>query len=676
MNMHVPQSIEARVELEQLMAVGKNFITPQSNKPVMGIIQDSLVGSYLLTQRDVFFTRDEMMNMLMHIHDWDGRIPVPSIMTPTKCLWTGKQMLSILLPDIEYDDGGRRVIDDDLNSDDASVLVRRGELLSGKLTKKQLGKSYNGILHIVWKEHGAERLAATMCAIQRMVDYWLSHRGFSTGISDCVASDDADLTILPEAMRQVEETIQANLRNVEHPLVEGKIMQILNSARDRAGEEQLKHLPTQHGMRDMMEAGSKGSVINLSQITSCLGQQNVSGGRIAFGPKDRTLPHFKAFDYSAASKGFVKSSYIKGLSPTEFFQHAQAGREGIIDTACKTATSGYTERKMVKNLENIKVEYDGTVRNADGRIIQFVYGDDGCDGIHVEHIRCNMPAHDVVFWTEEERRGLSPTLSTLYAEEEARLRGAALLLAPHNNKEIYLLVDTARVWARTHAPLRKEEEEACASGEALLWVATLYRDLRQWSNPLLEAVVAVEYASKRVLAHSLVRLQEFSKQLLYEIQSHMVHPGEMVGVLSAQSIAEPATQMVRSLSQARTSPPTNSPLSPRSHTDTQHVPSGRLWKRDSHEWHPALVGTSPRHEEHEDAEHDAARGRSRGHGRPRSVLHSARAALPFRHYTVRIRQRGGGRLRDPRRTQEQQARHQRGRGPVFRVLWATHRLLG
>ena len=134
----------------------------------------------------------------------------------------------------------------------------------------------------------------------------------------------------------------------------------------------------------MVVAGSKGSFINISQMSACVGQQIVEGKRVPFGFKFRTLPHFTKDDYSPEARGFVENSYLRGLTPQEFFFHAMAGREGLIDTAVKTAETGYIQRRLVKALEDVMVAYDGTVRNSLGDIVQFIYGEDGMDGAFIE----------------------------------------------------------------------------------------------------------------------------------------------------------------------------------------------------------------------------------------------------------------------------------------------------
>ena len=320
----VPQSIGARVELEQLMSVKKNFITPQSNRPVMGVVQDSLLGSYLLTRRGTFLTKDEFMNALMHVENWDGRIPQPAVLHPQP-LWTGKQLFSLVLPAVDYGPSPG------MTPDDSVVMVRKGSLVTGTLTKRALGRSYNSLLHVVWKRFGHEAMASALNAIQRVVDHWMTQHSFSTGIGDCARTAAMANDVVPTALRRVASTLKEHRRHAGNPLVEAKVNEILNAARDTAGAYVLARLPPDHGMRCMAAAGSKGSLINMCQIASCVGQQNVNGKRPAFTPSsNRTLPHFHKWDNGPAARGFVQNSYYDGLSPSEFWFHAAAGREGII----------------------------------------------------------------------------------------------------------------------------------------------------------------------------------------------------------------------------------------------------------------------------------------------------------------------------------------------------------
>ena len=158
-----------------------------------------------------------------------------------------------------------------------------------------------------------------------------------------------------------------------------EIMRATGKARDTAGEIAGRHLGLNNSAVIMAKSGARGSMLNLSQMSGCVGQQAVRGERIHRGYQYRTLPHFKKGDLGASAKGFVASCYKTGLTPTEYFFHSMGGREGLVDTAVRTSRSGYMQRRLINALEDVKVENDGTVRHSGGQIIQFVYGEDGVD---------------------------------------------------------------------------------------------------------------------------------------------------------------------------------------------------------------------------------------------------------------------------------------------------------
>lgn len=171
---------------------------------------------------------------------------------------------------------------------------------------------------------------------------------------------------------------------------EAQVNQQLNDARDKSGNIALEDLSNFNRLRNMVQAGSKGNNINISQIMACVGQQNVEGKRIPFGFKKRTLPHFAKDDFGPESKGFVQNSYFLGLTPSELYFHAMGGREGLIDTAVKTAETGYISRRLMKALEDVMVKYDGSVRTSRDHVIQFLYGEDGFSGEYIEDLSIDL----------------------------------------------------------------------------------------------------------------------------------------------------------------------------------------------------------------------------------------------------------------------------------------------
>ena len=390
MNMHVPQSIESIAEIKYIMSVEKQIISPQSNKPVMGIVQDSLIGCKLFTSRDTFLDFDQMMSLLIWIKGFNiENLPIPCILKP-KPLWSGKQIFSLILPKelnlTTLREDSPKGCEEKLNLVDNFVQIRKGELIQGMICKKTVGTSTGGIIHKIWIEISPQKTTEFLSNCQKLINNYLLLSGWTIGIDDMICDKKTNDEI-SEILKNMEKQIDEYWNDVKKDKIdafEKKANNELNNARDNAGKVVQKYLSSKNHLKNMVSAGSKGNPTNISQIMAFVGQQNVEGKRIPFGFLDRTLPHFKKNDYKSKSKGFVKNSFIKGLEPHEFFFHAMGGREGIIDTSVKTSQTGYISRKLEKCLEDIMIKYDGTVRNSSGKIIQFLYGEDGFSGEYIE----------------------------------------------------------------------------------------------------------------------------------------------------------------------------------------------------------------------------------------------------------------------------------------------------
>ena len=256
------------------------------------------------------------------------------------------------------------------------MLIERGELLQGSLTKQIVGSVGQGLVHLIQREYGQKSCSQFLSSVQKLVNNWLLTQGFTVGVQDIIVdkreTSDSISGTLTKFKRQVSKIVnRSQLGKLKsqpgksmQESFEAQVNKKLNDARDKSGNIALDGLSLANGLRNMVLAGSKGSNINISQIMACVGQQNVEGKRIPFGFNKRTLPHFSKDDFGPESKGFVESSYLLGLSPAELYFHAMGGREGLIDTAVKTAETGYISRRLIKALEDIMVQYDGTVRTS------------------------------------------------------------------------------------------------------------------------------------------------------------------------------------------------------------------------------------------------------------------------------------------------------------------------
>ncbi|KAM9920293.1 hypothetical protein OXX59_007320, partial [Metschnikowia pulcherrima] len=594
MNLHVPQSPETRAEMSQICAVPLQIVSPQSNKPVMGIVQDTLCGIRKMTLRDNFVEYEQVMNMLYWIPNWDGVIPPPAVLKP-KPLWSGKQLLSMAIPKgihLQRFDDGR----DMLSPKDSGMLIVDGEIIFGVVDKKTVGATGGGLIHTVMREKGPYVCAQLFSSIQKVVNYWLLHNGFSIGIGDTIADKDTmrDVTTtIQEAKQKVQEIIIDAQQNKLEPepgmtlreSFEHNVSRILNQARDTAGRSAEMNLKDSNNVKQMVTSGSKGSFINISQMSACVGQQIVEGKRIPFGFGDRTLPHFTKDDYSPESKGFVENSYLRGLTPQEFFFHAMAGREGLIDTAVKTAETGYIQRRLVKALEDIMVHYDGTTRNSLGDIIQFVYGEDGIDATSVEKQSVDtIPGSDSSFEKRYRIDVLDPAKSipesllesgkqikgdvavqkVLDEEYDQLLKDRKFLrevVFPNGDYNWPLPVNLRRIIQNAQqifhsgrqkaSDLRLEEivegvQSLCTKLLVLRGKTELIKEAQENATLLFQCLLRSRLAARRVIEEFKLNKVSFEwvcGEIESQFQKSIVHPGEMVGVVAAQSIGEPATQM-------------------------------------------------------------------------------------------------------------------------------------
>ncbi|KII94419.1 hypothetical protein PLICRDRAFT_36689 [Plicaturopsis crispa FD-325 SS-3] len=595
MNMHIPQSEETRAELSQIAWVPRQIISPQANKPVMGIVQDTLCGIRKFTLRDTFLDWNQVQNILLWVPDWDGAVPVPAIVKP-KPLWTGKQILSLCIPrginiHRSPDPKSSNPVFDD------GMMIENGEVIFGIVEKKTVGASQGGLVHVVFREKGPDATRQLFTGLQMVVNYWLFHNGFSIGIGDTIA-DHGTMEYITNHIAERKATVSEIIEDATHDRLkaapgmtiresfESRVERELNLARDTSGQYAQKNLKEDNNVKQMVVAGSKGTFINISQMSVCVGQQSVEGRRIPFGFRHRTLPHFTKDDFSPEARGFVENSYLRGLTPQEFFFHAMAGREGLIDTAIKTAETGYIQRRLVKALEDVMVCYDGTVRNSLGDLIQFVYGEDGMDGAFIERQNIDTFAlnnaqfeHNYRVDVTDPSGGFLPgvlqvglddsslqlqaKLDQEYAQlvEDRRLLRTFIFPRTDPSSPHYLPVNLQRIVQNAmqifHIDRRKPSDlEPAYIVDAVrdlldrLIVVRgddpLSREAQQNATLTFQMHLRATFASRRVLEKFHLNREAF-EWVLGEVEAKfnqsVVNPGEMCGTLAAQSIGEPATQM-------------------------------------------------------------------------------------------------------------------------------------
>jgi len=562
MNMHCPQSYEAATELEEIAAVPHQILRPRDGLPIIGVVQDTLVGSYRLTRDHVKFNRREFMNLMMWNKRFNGSIPEGK----KEGKWSGHQILTELLPPINMDMQ---------NSSKKKVVIRNGDVLEGQFDKSVFSKASKGIIHMSYNDYGSKDTVDLLDAMQNTIEQFLIYNGFSVGISDLIADsstkDDMNVKI-EEKKSEVESILLSihqdlfdnNTGKTNQAEFEDKIFGILNKATELSGEIGYNSLANENRMTAMVRAGSKGGPINIAQMIACVGQQNIEGKRIPYGFEDRTLPHFKKYDDGAEARGFIQNSFINGLTPTEFFFHAMSGREGLIDTAVKTADTGYIQRQLVKAMEDLVVQNDGSVRDANMNITQFHYGEDGINSTKIENQYVDLSKlsrEDITrdfglegvdlkaVLADGIDRGNDADALKKYAQQ---IRADQMMIVEGvfrsgNQGSLYSAVNLDRLILNIKIKFGLNDKvktnltptRVLAGIEAVL-------DKTQRFHKAWAALLRYTMSPMKMIVRDRFTESAFDtlcEMLVTKNWQAWVQPGEQVGIIAAQSIGEPSTQM-------------------------------------------------------------------------------------------------------------------------------------
>ena len=499
MNLHVPQSEEAQTEARLLMQVQDQILSPRFGGPIIGAIRDFITAAYLLTRKSTRLTKEEVCRLLMAAR-YDGPFPEPEIKKP-KPIWTGKQIFSLFIPkNLNYVlkattcRGCTTCLYEDCPYD-AYVVIKDGVLKCGVIDRRSIGAEQSeSLLHRIIKDYGTYTGRQFLNRICQLLKLFMTLRGFTYSFDELELSSAAQEKIKKSIQKfenRIQELIEA-YRNSTLQRLPGQTMQesfeiyVMNElakARDKAGRIADDDFDIENSGILMTRTGARGSNLNIAQMTACVGQQSVRGKRIMRGYLERALPHFKVGDPSPKARGFVYSSYRGGLDPVEFFFHAMGGREGLVDTAVRTQQSGYMQRRLINALEHLRIEYDETVRNSVGDIIQFRYGEDGVDPAKSDH-------------------------------------GKAV--------NVNRLVEQIKIIIKKGKPA------------SLQFIKESLKEVENQLTPLLIKELKQELSKAKL---SKKGVQQVIDLTLENYRRALVEPGEAVGIVAAQSMGEPGTQM-------------------------------------------------------------------------------------------------------------------------------------
>lgn len=587
MNLHMAQDPEAETELRKLAAVPYQIISPANNSPIIGIYQDSMLGSYQFTRSNISFTPKEAMTLLMMFKRSD-----PSVFKKADGeRITNFEILSQILPPMSLKMANGQY--NKSKSQNDLVEIVNGEYLRGQIDKGILGGGSRGLIHRICNDFGNMSSSDFIDDLQNIITEYVKQSSFSVGISDLIVDQDTSnkiVELITDKKTEVKNLIhqvqmgifENNSGKTNEEEFETQVSNILKKAQNDAGRVAVNALSSANRFAVMYNAGSKGSELNIQQMIVCLGQQTIEGKRVPCGFEHRTLPHFSKFDESPSSRGFVESSFINGMTPQEVFFHAMGGRIGLIDTAVKTSTTGYIQRRLIKSLEDAMVNYDMTVRNNKSKIIQFSFGEDSIDTTKVENQEfpiVEMSVQDIYshyVLMDTNQLETSPILSQIFTKQ-------AFSTYKTQIDETYKRL---MVYANEIVDSRKEIVKNVFGGrsESVVRVPVAFGYLikniigQQFINSnsmvdisILDALDMIEIAYKKLEQIRLVKPSLLFKMLYFYYLSPkdllinkrfnkkcleilletviltykraIVNPGEMVGMVAAQSIGEPTTQL-------------------------------------------------------------------------------------------------------------------------------------
>jgi DNA-directed RNA polymerase II subunit RPB1 len=585
MNMHMPQSELSETELRNLAAIPYQIISPSSNAPIIGIFQDSMLGSYQFTRQGVDFTPRQAMNILMGY----SNIDMKELRNKKKI--TNFDILSQITPPISLK-YKTKLFDDaeDAHVSNNVLEIHNGKYIRGQADKGVFASGTKGILNRICNDFGNMACSNYIDDLQQVITEYMKTSAYSVGVSDLVSdrkTTESVLHVISSKMNEVGELtdrvhlgiLENNSGRTNAQEFEIQVGNILNDATSQTGKIGVKSLDESNRFVKIVKSGSKGSMLNISQMISCLGQQSVDGKRVPYGFDNRTLPHFNKFDDSPEARGFVKNSYISGLTAPELFFHAMGGRMGLIDTAVKTSQTGYIQRRLVKGLEDLKVEYDGTVRNNMGKIVQFTYGEDGVDTTRVENQNINlvnMSIEDIYMYYDliGLNDGENKDMLSIYTKEtvkrfktqrektKAKCKASVDELIKFRDELVtnvfkfkhedaikapvafqYIIqniqgqMNLTATSAVDITPLEFIEtaEKTFAKLKSMFKVTRLFEIMFFYSLSPKELLI-----KKRFNTRAVALLME---HIVLAYKKSVVHPGEMVGVIAGQSIGEPTTQL-------------------------------------------------------------------------------------------------------------------------------------
>lgn len=594
MNVFLTQCMEGVAELKFLTLVQNQIVSPQRNQCVIGLVQDTLFTCPQITDENCYMTRENYFNIMMYINkDFDSNIELDR-------KYSGRSLFNMIIPKITMFRDTNRYKFSSLakeSKDQLRLHIENGEIKTGTVDKNAVGTSAGGIIHVLWKDYNPKTSAEFIYQCQKLCTQWLLNVGHSIGVSDTLFLNKdlgIESKVYVEIQRKIKDAISAVNENYTKAKfgqyvattsktiseeLEFKAMSILNKARDSIYKDAIVNyvMNENKGNRflKMVLAGSKGDLINMAQVMCLFGQAEVAGTRAPLYFSSRSLPHYAKFDNSPEARGFSKHSYKEGLEPNECYFAACSTRIGLIDKTVKTADTGYTQRRLIKSMEDLMVHFDGSVRTANNSILQFAYGDDFFDATFLETIVFDYHViSDEAFRNQFMHKSNSDEFRMLIGlRENIRLQMGVnkTFYSPLNisrvmkeilntEKETVLKVffnQLDKVFTKEDPIIKEDNLAGDLNAEFILlmrqkiekFLVNYYKCGDSGNLPhqlfMFRNYYTFEISTKKLLdiRCSRVALLRLCNKIITQFVLAVCPSGEMVGIICGQSIGEPTTQM-------------------------------------------------------------------------------------------------------------------------------------
>ena len=575
MNMHFPQNEVARAEALQIADTDHQYLSATAGKPLRGLIQDHISVSVALCNRDTFFNRGDYHQLIYgalrpengHILSERLQLVPPAIIKPSP-RWTGKQVFTTILKNIQPPDCGGLTVKGETQlkaeqwgtkSEEATVLISDGEFITGILDKSQLGPSSGGVIHAVHEVYGPAVAGKLLSSMGRLLTRYLGMRAFSCGMDDLRLTSEGEISRLEHLKAAPNKGLEIaseyvsleDCKNDMDPILQERLEEVLRDNNKQEGLDLLMNQGTReitdavqqacipgglekpfpkNQMQAMTTSGAKGSRVNASLISCNLGQQVLEGRRVPLMVSGKTLPCFKAFETDIRAGGYIVNRFLTGIRPQEYYFHHMAGREGLIDTAVKTSRSGYLQRCVIKGMEGLTVAYDTTVRDADGSMIQFLYGEDGLDTTRQKYLT------DFTFVLQNVK---SEVARLSYDSKLGERLGS-------NRDEFSKYMKRATKHVKDGRPTTRDPliSQCNPATNALVTSEKFYMAMANYMKDNTEGLLR-EKGDKSINESGRIVLNRKNAEMLFAMKylRSLVEPGEAVGIVAGQSVGEPSTQM-------------------------------------------------------------------------------------------------------------------------------------